>query len=226
MNHKNKFAGFTLIETIIAIGLFSVLVAIGVGGFTTALRSERQAGSLLGAQSNVSLAVEQMAREIRTGYLFCHAPNDNQDISTGCEPAGQACSVTYSSYADPNAPGAGSSTENYDLPIWTCSALQFYNANSAQVTYSVVNGMLMRADSSENNGAAEAITNGNVTIKYFKVIMFGNTEGDNWPPRITLALGVAASSSDPVLENNVLNLQTTISARLIDCTTASSTPQC
>jgi prepilin-type N-terminal cleavage/methylation domain-containing protein len=225
MNHTNSRHAFTLIETIIAIGLFSILVAIGVGGFTTALRSQREAGALLGAQSNVSAAVEQMAREIRTGYLFCHVPGDNS--SDNISPACQPCNITYSTYADPNAPVVLNSNPagNSDLPIWTCNALQFYNSNSAKVTYYVDNGMLMRQDSSENNDTPEAITNGNVTIKYFDVTMFGNTEGDNWTPRITVALGIAPSSTDPTLQNNILNLQTTISARLIDCTTGSP-PQC
>ena len=225
MKNKDSRHAFTLIETIIAIGLFSVLVAIGVGGFTTALRSQRQAGALLGAQSNVSVAVEQMAREIRTGYLFCHVPgvNSSTAISGACKP----CDVTYSTYSDPSAPVVSSDPPGEtNLPIWTCSALQFYNSNSALVTYSVTpSGTLMRQDSAENNDTPEAITNGNVTVKYFKVTLFGNTEGDNWTPRITVALGIAPSSTDPALQNNTLNLETTISARLIDCTTGSP-PQC
>jgi prepilin-type N-terminal cleavage/methylation domain-containing protein len=63
--------GFTLIELLVSIGLFSVITSIAVGGFASILRSERQAAGLLAANSNVSLSIEQMAREIRTGYNFC-----------------------------------------------------------------------------------------------------------------------------------------------------------
>lgn len=64
-------AGFTLVELLVAMGLFSVITSIAVGGFVSILRSERQAAGLLAANSNVSLSVEQMAREIRTGFDFC-----------------------------------------------------------------------------------------------------------------------------------------------------------
>ncbi|MEK7212590.1 MAG: type II secretion system protein [Patescibacteria group bacterium] len=65
--------GFTLIELLVAIGVFSVVVSIAVGGFVSALRSQRQAAALLAANSNVSLTIEQMAREIRTGFDFCRS---------------------------------------------------------------------------------------------------------------------------------------------------------
>jgi len=62
--------GFTLIELLIAVGLFSVIVSIATGGFVTALRTQRQVVGLTSANNNVSLAMEQMAREIRTGSGF------------------------------------------------------------------------------------------------------------------------------------------------------------
>ena len=75
--------GFTLIELVVAIGLFSVIVAIAIGGFVGALRTERQVTGLLAANSNVSLAIEQMAREIRTGYDLCVNGNfcDSSNLS-------------------------------------------------------------------------------------------------------------------------------------------------
>lgn len=68
-------SGFTLVELLVAMGIFSVVVTIAVGGFTVALRSQRQAAGLLAANSNVSITIEQMAREIRTGYNFCTLQN-------------------------------------------------------------------------------------------------------------------------------------------------------
>jgi prepilin-type N-terminal cleavage/methylation domain-containing protein len=62
--------GFTLVELLVAIGLFSVVMSIAVGGFARALRIQRQAAGLLLVNSNASLMLEQMAREIRTGYNF------------------------------------------------------------------------------------------------------------------------------------------------------------
>lgn len=63
--------GFVLIELIIAIGVFLVITTIAVGGFARALRTIRQNAALVAASGNTSLAMEQMAREMRTGYDFC-----------------------------------------------------------------------------------------------------------------------------------------------------------
>jgi len=64
--------GFTLIEVLVSIGLFAIIVTIAIGGLTRALRAQRQVASLLAASGNVSLVLEQMAREMRTGSdFFC-----------------------------------------------------------------------------------------------------------------------------------------------------------
>lgn len=65
-----KVLGFTLIELLIAVSLFSIAVAISMGGFVRALRTQRQIIALISANSSASLAIEQMARAIRTGRSF------------------------------------------------------------------------------------------------------------------------------------------------------------
>lgn len=72
---KSSRRGFTLIELLVAVSLFSIAVAIAAGGFVRALRTQRQLIALISANSSASLAIEQMSREIRTGYDFnCVAP--------------------------------------------------------------------------------------------------------------------------------------------------------
>jgi len=205
--------GFTLIELIITIGLFSVLVAIGIGGFTSALHTQRQISLLLSAQSNVSIALEQMAREVRTGYLFCHdvEPNDTTPAP--------ACGCLVGDSGVPAPPGARGALITGDLPIWTCTALDFFNAESDHVTYDSSGGALRRGVAS----AMQAITSDNVSVKYMTFTIFGNMEGDSWTPRVTITMGIAPNSTDPGITNTVLNLQTTVSARSIDCTTAGVT---
>lgn len=197
-NGKNK--GFTLVETIIAIGLFSTLVAIAVGAFVNAIRTEREVGNLISAQSNVSLAIEQMAREARTGYLFCHKPDytlgeqNTPDPDCGC-------------------------TVNLSNNVWTCSALDFLNAQSEDVVYSnsSPSGTLMRKDNLENGGVAEPLTGDDVTVKNLQFILRGQLEGDGWSPFITVSLAISPSSTDPVVASTTLYFQTSVSSRQIDC---------
>ncbi len=208
--------GFTIVELLVAIALFSILVTIGVGGFVNALHTQRQVAGLLAAESNASVTLEQMAREIRTGDLFCHDA-DSTTPSPAC-----GCTVTRSNYADATAPVVvNDPTLLGNLPVWTCSALTYGNGTGQTISYALQNGVVMRTV----NGDTQAITGDNVAVKYLTFTLFGNTEGDNWTPRITIGIGIAPNSTDPALINNVLNLETTISARNIDCTQSGVT-QC
>lgn len=73
-NLLNSRLGFTLVELLVAITLFSIAVSVAVGGFVRALRTQRELIALIAANSNASLAIEQMAREIRTGASFSVSP--------------------------------------------------------------------------------------------------------------------------------------------------------
>ncbi len=201
----NPSHGFTLVELLVAIAIFTIVVAIATGGFVTALRTQRQAAALIAAQSNASLALEQMAREMRTGYVFCTDPAGGGDPSTGAPDT--ACFPGCSKVGN----------------VWTCSGyIDFYNGQSAKIGYSLANGALTRSDA---NGP-QPITGDNVVVKYLTFTIFGNTEGDHWNPRITISMGVAPNSNDPALVNNVLDLQTSISSRNIDCLPAGGSGSC
>ncbi|MEY4731554.1 MAG: hypothetical protein RL681_500, partial [Candidatus Parcubacteria bacterium] len=62
--------GFTIVETIISLAVFSVLVSVAMGGLATAMRTQRQTTALIMVNSNIPFALEQMAREMRTGIDF------------------------------------------------------------------------------------------------------------------------------------------------------------
>lgn len=198
----NTKKGFTLVELLITVGLFAIVITIAVGGFTNAIRTQRQVASLISAQSNVSLALEQMTRAIRTGYLFCNTIGNTQPVAGGNPNGAKAdCGCVLSA-----APGPYGS--------WTCSALDFYDAEGDSTVYSLQNGALM-----EDNGSGPLSITGNmVSVKYLQFELFGQTEGDHWPARVTISIGVAPSSTDSAVSGDVFNLETTVSARTIDCT--------
>ena len=197
---KKNRKGFTLVEVLIAMGVFTIMIAIAIGGFVHTLHIQREIAAFIGVQDNASIALEQMTRKIRTGYTFCHDPG----VTTPNAACTSVCAISSSP----------------DGPIWTCSGtLDFSNGLGQIVDYTQTgNNTIARR---VNGGAYADITSGDVAVKYLTFTLFGHLEGDSWNPRITISLGVAASSSDPVLANNVLNLQTTVSAREIDCTSGS-----
>lgn len=63
-------AGFTMVEMVVSIGLFTVLMLIIMGSFLSIMDAARKARSTRIALDNVSGALDYMAREIRLGLYF------------------------------------------------------------------------------------------------------------------------------------------------------------
>jgi type II secretory pathway pseudopilin PulG len=172
-NQKSKiknFDGFTIVELLVAMGLFMVLVGIATGGFVKTLRTQKAIVGLMAANDNMNLALEQMAREIRTGYNF-------------------------SKISD--------------------SEFQFVNAHNQVVWYRLNQGAIERGTEDVLlRRTYKKITADNVKVINFKTELFGNNPGDGYPPRITISLSVTGAGG--YLESITTNIQTTISARVLD----------
>jgi len=79
--------GFTLIELVVSIGLFSTLMLLSTGSVLSMLDASRKARNTRIAIDNVSAAIDYMSREIRLGSMFhCGASGPLTDP--------QACSHT------------------------------------------------------------------------------------------------------------------------------------
>ncbi|MEK7086756.1 MAG: type II secretion system protein [Patescibacteria group bacterium] len=72
--------GFTMVELIVAMSVFSIAISLATGAFARAIKTQRILNNLMSVNSNASLTVEQMAREIRTGYNF----GVSQDAGAEC----------------------------------------------------------------------------------------------------------------------------------------------
>ena len=169
--HVSRFTfhdqrGYTLIELLVAMGVFVIITSIAIGGFIRGLKTSRQAASLASANSNVASALEQMMREIRTGLAFSVA---------GCPPG---C-VKFK-----------------NLPAT--------NPASKDIQYQLDDGRILRGE----NGNFNQITDDNVEVSYLNFVLL---EDDNYPDRITIQLGINAKELG--VEEGVINLQTTVSAR-------------
>jgi len=62
--------GFTVVELLVAMSVFTILLSIAIGIFVNGLKSERYLTDLMSVNNNSGIVLEQMAREIRTGYNF------------------------------------------------------------------------------------------------------------------------------------------------------------
>ena len=73
--NNNKENGLTMIELIVAIGIFGLVIGMTAGIFVLALSSQRRIIALRNAEDNIRFTIEAMAREIKTGKNFSSGGN-------------------------------------------------------------------------------------------------------------------------------------------------------
>ena len=66
-----KQKGFTLIEIIVAIGIFTAVITMALATFLNISNVQRKAGALRAVNDNLNFALEMMSREIRAGKNYC-----------------------------------------------------------------------------------------------------------------------------------------------------------
>ncbi|MFA4890508.1 MAG: type II secretion system protein [Candidatus Paceibacterota bacterium] len=66
-----KQRGFTLIEIIVAIGIFTAVITMALATFLNISNIQRKAGALRAINDNLNFALEVMSRDIRTGKSYC-----------------------------------------------------------------------------------------------------------------------------------------------------------
>ncbi len=74
---KKQFkSGFTLLEMIVSMGIFTIVAVIAVGSLVRITSLNRQAQSMQAAINNINYILESMSREMRVGSAF-HCMNGN-----------------------------------------------------------------------------------------------------------------------------------------------------
>ncbi|MDE1965973.1 MAG: prepilin-type N-terminal cleavage/methylation domain-containing protein [Patescibacteria group bacterium] len=63
--------GFTLLEMIVAVGIFSIVMLLATGAYLTLINLNRQVQGVNTVVTNLSFVLEDMARNIRTGSQYC-----------------------------------------------------------------------------------------------------------------------------------------------------------
>jgi prepilin-type N-terminal cleavage/methylation domain-containing protein len=67
---KVQHKGFSLIEVLVALSLFTIVMMVSVGAFLSVLDANRKTQALQRAMDNVFLSIENMTRLIRTGTIY------------------------------------------------------------------------------------------------------------------------------------------------------------
>ncbi len=89
MNHnklQNKNGGFTLIEIIVSLALFTTVAVIAVGALLRIMDANKKSISIKTVTNNVNFALESMTREMRVGTKYFIDSNINSSINRNYTP--------------------------------------------------------------------------------------------------------------------------------------------
>ena len=87
--------GFTLVETLVCVALFSVVMVAGIGALLNANRLSNKAKNMRSILDNLSFAMDDISKNIRTGYSYYCIPSIGgaplYTPSAGVPGSGQSC---------------------------------------------------------------------------------------------------------------------------------------
>jgi len=171
---QNK--GFTLVELLVSISIFSLIVSAMSGAFVSTIRAQRKSVAFQQLLQQTSYLEEYMSRSIRMG---------KKDINGTCIGEKSNYEITRS--------GNGIEFMNYN---GNCE--EFY-----------LSGLELRQN---KNNVDLALTSSNLIVENINIELSGNSQTDNFQPRVTIFLKIKGAGSKPE-EQPEIKIQTTISQR-------------
>jgi len=207
---QQKKEGFSLLELIVAMGVFSVAAVVVVGSFISLLGAQQRAVANQTAMDNIRFAVEAMAKEIRTGSNYergCLDVSGNGDVYLTAGEDPEPCSaikfinakkeeVVYRWRNTASGPSVIDQAKGDPLlPVATCAAPDLGDQLSG---------------SCDNATIFSAITDSKVRIDDFKVYVVGGASGDGLQPYVVINIEATVNPNNPRARTEIA-LQTAVS---------------
>lgn len=194
---KSNNAGYTIIETMIAISLFVVVVTAGMGALLNANLLHQKSQDFHSIMDNLSFIMEDMGRNLRTGYDYSciNSGAASSTLGSSVAKSGQNCwGIAFE-------PSAGGNQWGYEIVSQTLSGV---------TTYFI--------ERSTDNGATWVqLTPNEVVIdtanSNFSIVGAEPPPGDNQQPFVIIRLVGTITSQGTAIP---FSLQTAVSQRLID----------
>lgn len=158
--------GYTLLELIVSLGLFSMVMLVVMGAYVTLVSLDRQARASNQLAASLSFGIESMARNLRTGTGYaCNTNTSSPNCSSGgssisfTDTQGQLITYRLRSDGSIGQCTGGLCTDSTAVPLTdrriTISSLRFYVRGvgtgdnlQPQVTFSVAGTMTTDAGES------------------------------------------------------------------------------
>ena len=188
MNTSSHKKGFTLVEMLLSLSLFTVIAFLGTSAMLVVVASNKTSQSVSSVMSNLNLALEAMSRNIRVGSMYyCGTYSGGYPVSTSLD-----CAV-----------GSGQSTMTF---LAENSTDTYTYAKSGATIHKYLNGV----DQGSITAAEITVTKLEFTVQGSQGIF--NNPGSRTQP---LTLIILDGYVDNGVKGKVpFNIQTTVSQRL------------
>jgi len=183
-------AGFTIIEMIVAVAIFSVIMVVAVGALLSVISANRKAQSLQSIVNNLNLSLEEMVRTIRVGTTYHCGSSGDKTATQDCPDLGESYLAFEHSGGDPL-----SIQDQYVYRLTTDNQIE-------------------RSISGINDSEFSPVTAPEAVIEQLTFYVTGTENNDNLQPRVIIIVSGYAQIDEKTRTD--FNLQTAVSQRLPD----------
>jgi prepilin-type N-terminal cleavage/methylation domain-containing protein len=189
MRRNSSESGFSLVEIMVAIGLFAVVMVVSTGSLLALVDANRKSQALHSVMTNLNVALDGMVRAIRMGTYY-HCGN----VGSRTEPrdcSGGDILLAFEPY------GGDPETVSDQWVYW----------------YDAVTKRLYKSEDGGTTGYA--ITAPEVEIEDMQFYVIGSSVGDTIQPKVVIVIDGTAGS-EKVRTRTTFNIQATASQRVLD----------
>ncbi len=188
----NASSGFTLVEMLIAFGIFAVIMVMAVGSLLSIMQANYKAQTLKSVVNNLHFAFENITRNLRTGYGY------------HCDSEGDL--------------GRGKLAQPADCQNAPSSSIAFKGSDGRVMSYRQNGSVIERAIVSDYpdliNGAYVPITAPEVTVDQLQFYVAGSNSDDKYQPRVLILAHGSMKGKGKVPSE--FTIQTLVSQRVLD----------
>lgn len=210
---KPKNSGFTLVELIVSLALFSFVITICVGALLVLLGASQREQASQAILTNLGFALDSMTREIRTGYRYqCETVGDNQ-VDTVFDDQDDAANINDTSTCSQGAPGL--SARNTAISFVEGGS-SLTGGGSARIAYIIDLNDETIYRRIGNSPARERIVSSGIRIVDGEFMVSGSDsleDGDVDQPSVTIYLQAVDATGGT---DEVFTIQTTVTQRELD----------
>ena len=212
MTRHSTHAGFTLIEMLVSVALFSVVMVVALGALLSMSVATRKAEAINSAVNNLGAAIDSMSRAVRTGFNY-HCGSSNMSTWPALS-APQNC--TFTGVPPPAGPQPFFAYTAFDGTSEITYCLSNPNDNTSCNTSTTCTGGTCSILRQVNGGTLTTMTAPEVNITSLAFYAEGTLVGsaDNMQPKVTMV--VSGIVSVTATQSSKFNIQTTVTQRVYD----------